>query len=65
MRRPWKTWNSATAKFIATLLRAGIPLLEGLRLEEADKGNYMLSALPIRLTGENGAPCRAVLVEEN
>ena len=21
--------------------------------------------LPIRLTGENGAPCRAVLVEEN
>ena len=49
----------------ATLLRAGIPLLEGLRLEEADKENYMLSALPIRLTGENGAPCRAVLVEEN
>lgn len=49
----------------ATLLRAGIPLLEGLRLEEADKENYMLNALPIRLTGENGAPCRAVLVEEN
>ena len=39
----------------AALLKAGIPLLEGLRLEEADKENYELSALPIRLMGENGA----------
>ena len=48
----------------AALLKAGIPLLEGLRLEEADKENYELSALPIRLMGENGAPCRAVLIEK-
>ena len=48
----------------AALLKAGIPLLEGLRLEDADKENYELSALPIRLMGENGAPCRAVLIEK-
>ena len=39
-----------------TLLKAGIPLLEGLRLEEVEGENYTLSALPIRLNGENGAP---------
>ncbi|MEE0298013.1 MAG: cyclase family protein, partial [Christensenellales bacterium] len=48
-----------------TLLKAGIPLLEGLRLEEVEGKNYTLSALPIRLNGENGAPCRAVLIEED
>ena len=48
-----------------TLLKAGIPLLEGLRLEEVEGENYTLSALPIRLNGENGAPCRAVLIEED
>lgn len=47
------------------LLKAGIPILEGLRLEEVEGENYMLSALPIRLTGENGAPCRAVLIEKD
>ena len=48
-----------------TLLKAGIPILEGLRLEEVEGENYTLSALPIRLNGENGAPCRAVLIEED
>ena len=48
-----------------TLLKAGIPLLEGLRLEEVEGENYTLSALPIRLNGENGATCRAVLIEED
>ena len=48
-----------------TLLKAGIPLLEGLRLEEVEGENYTLSALPICLNGENGAPCRAVLIEED
>ena len=46
------------------LLKAGIPIVEGLRLEKADKENYFLSALPIPLNGENGAPCRAVLIEK-
>lgn len=47
-----------------TLLNAGIAILEGLCLTEASGEHYYLSALPLSLYGENGAPCRAVLVEE-
>jgi len=47
-----------------TLLSSGVAILEGLRLEKAIKLHYFLSALPLSLTGENGAPCRAVLIEE-
>ena len=47
-----------------TLLGTGVAILEGLRLEKATGENYFLSALPLSLTGENGAPCRAVLIEE-
>jgi len=47
-----------------TLLGAGIALLEGLCLAQATKESYFLSALPLSLVGENGAPCRAVLIEE-
>ena len=47
-----------------TLLQAGVALLEGLCLEKANQEHYFLSALPLSLTGENGAPCRAVLLEE-
>lgn len=47
-----------------TLLSGGVAILEGLLLEKAEKENYFLSALPLSLTGENGAPCRAVLVEQ-
>ena len=45
------------------LLKAGIAILEGLDLCKAEKDAYFLSALPLRLDGENGSPCRAVLVE--
>lgn len=47
-----------------TLLEAGVAILEGLILKEATAEHYYLSALPLALIGENGAPCRAVLVEE-
>ena len=46
------------------LLRAGIAILEGLQMEKATGEHYLLSALPLALYGENGSPCRAVLVEE-
>ncbi len=47
-----------------TLLRAGIVLLEGLCLEQAQEGcEYILSAFPLNLMDENGSPCRAVLIE--
>lgn len=47
-----------------TLLAGGVAILEGLLLEKANQENYFLSALPLALIGENGAPCRAVLVQE-
>ena len=46
------------------LLRSGIAILEGLCLQEAVDGEYMLSALPLKMKGENGSPCRAVLIRE-
>lgn len=47
-----------------TLLRAGVAVLEGLCLQDAQDEQYFLSALPLSLQGENGAPCRAVLLQE-
>lgn len=47
-----------------TLLGASVAILEGLLLERATEENYFLSALPLSLSGENGAPCRAVLIEK-
>lgn len=46
------------------LLSEGIAILEGLVLTEATSERYILSALPLSLPAENGAPCRAVLIEE-
>ncbi len=46
------------------LLDAGVAILEGLDLHEATDEHYLLSALPLRLSQENGAPCRAVLVKD-
>ena len=46
------------------LLSAGVAILEGVCLKEAVRERYTLSALPLNLIGENGAPCRAVLIDE-
>jgi arylformamidase len=46
------------------LLRAGIPILEGLDLSGVEEGEYWLIALPLRLLGAEGAPVRAVLLQE-
>ena len=45
------------------LLKAGVALLEGIRLEEVPEGVYLLNAAPLNLGGAEGAPCRAVLIE--
>ena len=47
-----------------TLLTAGIINIEGVRLIDVDPGAYTLIALPIKLKGSDGAPCRVVLLEE-
>ena len=39
----------------------GVILLEGVDLSEIKPGRYELICFPIRLSGSDGAPCRAVL----
>jgi len=45
------------------LLGAGVILLEGIRLPEVSEGIYFLNAAPLNLSGADGAPCRAVLID--
>jgi arylformamidase len=45
-----------------TLLQQGIVIVEGLLLHEPPAGDYHFRCLPLRLTGLDGAPARAVLV---
>ena len=47
------------------LLRRGIALLEGIVLDEVPEGRYFLSAAPLNLSGADGAPCRAYLIQED
>ena len=44
------------------LLGEGICVLEGLVLENVPEGEYILSALPLKIKNGNGSPVRAVLV---
>ena len=46
------------------MLGAEIVLLEGVRLDSVKTGVYLLNAAPLNLGGADGAPCRAVLIEE-
>ena len=45
-----------------TLLGAEVVIIEGLVLTEPPPGDYELRCLPLRLTGLDGAPARAVLI---
>ncbi|MBR6771786.1 MAG: cyclase family protein [Clostridia bacterium] len=45
------------------LLGAGTVLLEGICLNGVSEGVYFLNAAPLNLSGADGAPCRAVLIE--
>jgi arylformamidase len=46
------------------LLEAGIVILEGLNLRDVSPRAYQLLCLPIKLAGSEGAPARAVLIEQ-
>lgn len=46
------------------LLRKGIVLIEGLMLDGVSDGEYTLIAAPMKLGGSDGAPVRAILIEE-
>lgn len=45
------------------LLGAEVVLLEGIRLEAVPEGVYFLNCAPLNLTGADGAPCRALLMD--
>lgn len=46
------------------LLRQEVVLLEGVCLAGVPEGIYFLCAAPINLGGADGAPCRAVLIQQ-
>ena len=45
------------------LLGADVVLLEGIRLAAVSEGVYLLNAAPLNLSGADGSPCRAVLID--
>ena len=47
-----------------TLLEAGVVILEGLDLSRVDAGVYTLVCFPLKVAGGDGAPARAVLLED-
>lgn len=47
-----------------TLFAAGVTIVEGLALDGIADGRYELCCLPLRLVGVDGAPARAVLIEQ-
>jgi arylformamidase len=47
-----------------TLLQAGVVVVEGLDLSAVPRGFYDLYCLPLKLQGSDGAPARAVLIQE-
>jgi arylformamidase len=47
-----------------TLLAADVVVVEGLVLTEVPPGTYMFAALPPKVEGAEGSPCRAVLWNE-
>ena len=45
------------------LLGSDVVLLEGICLSEVAEGVYFLNAAPLNLSGADGAPCRAFLID--
>jgi arylformamidase len=54
-------FKKAGAPAHRALLSAGVVVIEGLNLSEADAGMYELYCLPLRIAGADGAPARVVL----
>ena len=55
--------ENAPMKVHQTLLGADVILLEGIRLADVSEGVYFLNAAPLNLSGADGSPCRAILIE--
>lgn len=46
------------------LLERNVTLIDNLNLSKAAAGRYLLLCLPLKVTGIDAAPCRAILLEE-
>ena len=47
------------------ILRAGVIAVEGLNLSGIVPGVYQLVCLPLKIAGSDGAPARAILIDQN
>ena len=56
--------ENAPMKVHKILLGKNVALLEGLVLENAREGRYLLNCAPLNIRGFEGSPCRAILIEE-
>ncbi len=56
-------FDSKTLRAHHILLRHKVVLLEGLHLTGVEPGDYELIALPLRFSGLDGSPVRAILLE--
>jgi arylformamidase len=54
-------FQSPEPKTHLALLTRGIPVVEGLSLADVTPGDYDLIVLPLRITGHEAAPARAIL----
>jgi len=56
-----KQRGSSDNRAHTSLLKKGIPVVEGLRLADVEAGSYELLCLPLKLANVEGGPVRAVL----
>jgi arylformamidase len=47
-----------------SLLENNIAIIEAINLKDVEEGKYLISALPLRLKGLDGSPCRAILIKQ-
>lgn len=55
--------EDAPAAVHLALLGAEVVLLEGIRLSHVPEGAWLLNCAPLNLSGCDGSPCRAILLE--
>lgn len=55
--------QSAPMAVHLALLGGNVTLLEGIRLSAVSEGVYFLNAAPLNLSGADGSPCRAILID--
>jgi arylformamidase len=56
---------TGTGEVHLELLSKGVVIVELLDLRALDEGDYWMAALPLKLTGLDGAPCRVMVWHDN